>query len=371
MACSRAEPASRPTIRRRPKKRDEGTAITDDDREAARILKGRKKKSRKVVVLPLWQRRWVKATALALGLLAIGAGVIFAVKSPPPEKMYAAIENATTPDARKEAVEKYMAAYGKRTDELTEKVKAKHRELLVAEREAQLANRFSRGGGFSKPEEKDDPEAYNAAWQAMESEKAGNFQTAADYWGRVKARFPDATDAPNALWTWIAEKRLRDIKTARDEFPKVQAKVLSNRQYEIAASGDATNPEALALRGARLDEFGDREKAALVWESLAMLAEKKAEMRVWYLIACQQRAGAPKETAAEAAKARVALLQRKVEAVEKLQNEAKGQSDNGRALLSVRGQCRDIFELYEDEPSKDIIELVKKARAVGDEVPKG
>lgn len=356
---------------RRPKRRDDATDITDDDREAARILKGKRGKKRKAAQLPLFQRPWVKATGLVAALLLLGVGVYFAVKSPPPEKLYAAIENAATPEARKEAVEKYLAAYGKRDDELTAKVKAKHRELLVAEREAQLSNRFARGGGFSKPEEKDDPEAYNWAWQAMENEKAGNMRTAGDYWGRVKDRFKDATEPPNALWTWVAEKRLKDIAAVDAELKKLQTKVVSNRQFEIAANPDSTNPESLALRAARLDEFGDRDKAGRVWESVVTLTEKKAEFRVWYLIACQQKAGVPKESAADAGKARVALLQKKVDAAEDLKNKAKATADNGLLTLSVRGQCRDIYELYEDEPGKEIADLVKKARAIGDEVPKG
>ena len=357
---------------RRPRRRGDSGSITDDDREAARILKGKKARRKRAANVPLVQRPWVKATGLGLALVGLVLGVWLAVRPASPEKMYAAIENAGTPEARKEAVEKYLAAHGKRDDELTGKVKAKHREILVAEREGQLSNRFARGGGFSKPEEKDDAEAYNAAWQAMESEKAGNLRNAQDYWTRVKSRFPDATEPPNALWTWVGEKRLRDIAAVDGEWKKLQAKVLANRQFEVAAIPDATNPESLALRAARLEEFGDPEKATRTWESLVTLTEKKPEHRVWYLIACQQRrVTAPKESPADAAKARVALLQKKLDVAEKTKADAKEKADNGILTLSARGQCRDIYELYEDEPGKDIADIVKKARAISDEVPKG
>jgi hypothetical protein len=357
---------------RRPRKRGDATDITDDDREAARLLKGKKARKKKAVHVPLLQRPWVKATGLSLALLGIAVGVYFAVKSPSPEKMYAAMESAGTPEAKKEAAEKYLAAHGKRDDEMTAKVKAKYRELLVAERENQLANRFSKGGGFSRPEEKDDPEAYNNAWVAMESEKAGNLTTAGEYWVRVKSRFPDATEPPNALWTWVGEKRLKDIASVDGEFKKLQAKVLSNRQYEIAAIPDATNPESLALKAARLEEFGDLDKATRAWESLVTLTEKKAEHRVLYLIACKQRRlTTPKESPADAVKARVALLLKKVEAAEQTKKEALATTDNKLLMLSARGQCRDIYELYEEETGDEIVRLVKRARAIGDEVPKG
>jgi serine/threonine-protein kinase len=355
---------------RRPRRGvDQPTEITDDDREAARILKGKKKRPKKKPPLP--QRPWVKATGLGLGLAAIALGVFFAVKSPPADKLYAAVEAAPTADARKAAIERYLSAYGTQADERTGKVKAMYRGLLVAERETQLANRFARGGGFSRPEEKDDPEAYNAAWAAMEAEKAGRLRDAADQWAKVKNRFPDAADPPNALWTWVAEKRLKDLQAVDEAFKKVQAKVLSNRQYEVAARRDASSPESVALYAARLEEFGDKDKAAQQWDALATQTAKEPDHRVWYLLASRQKVAAPREAGEDAAKARLKLVREKVEAAEKRKAEAAGKPDNAADLFAVRSLCRDVYELYDDEQGKEIAELVKKARAISDEVPKG
>src|SRR5207248_7921085 len=126
----------------------------DADREAARALKGERRKRRKrkgAAGAPWYQKPWLKAAGILLALAAIGIGVYLAVPPPSPESLYAAIEKAPNPQAKLEAAERYLSAHGERGGERTDKAAAVFREEQVRKRESQLATRFAKG--LSKPTE--------------------------------------------------------------------------------------------------------------------------------------------------------------------------------------------------------------------------
>src|SRR5581483_21806 len=164
----------------------------------------------------------VKATGILLLLVALAAGAYFALRPPSAEKLSAAIDAASTPDAKLEAATKYLEKYGEQPGEQTDKAAAVFREAATHKREDQLTKRFV--NKMIKPDEADDPAAYAAAWDAMEAERAGRLKDAEDLWAKVKARFPDEAKLPFALkddvlakarWGWVADKRLADIKKAQ------------------------------------------------------------------------------------------------------------------------------------------------------------
>lgn len=343
-----------------------GERMDEADKEAARALRGKRKKKKKDD-LPLLQRKWVQAVGISALLLALLAGVIWALRPPSAEKLFAAIDNATTPEAKLEAATKFLETYGSRGGELVDQAAAIFRAGKIRERERVLNNRFTSSmPGMSKPTENDDPDAYNAAWAAMEFEKLGQLDQARAQWQKVKARFPDQAALPyttqndelaKALWGWIAEKRLADIAKALAERERLVKKIAESRLKEIELKTDKTDPESLAIRALRLWEFGDHERAAATCDTILTLTEKDFDKRPWYLLAAQLKAVAnPRAGPAT----RVERLRQYLDETEKLVRSLKDTPDPA-AAGEVRNRCRDVRELYDDDNDPEVRKAVERA----------
>jgi predicted Ser/Thr protein kinase len=364
------------TARRVDRRKDpDAPAIDEADREAARALRGKRRRARKRDEPPWYYDPRVKAAVLVLALLGLGVGVYLGLRPPSPEALSAAIETAPTADARLEAAERYLRAYGDQGGEQMEKAAAAFREGQVHKRDGQLANRFARG--LSRPTAEDDKEAYDTAWQAMERERAGDLRAAADLWNRVRARFPDEAKLPYTLdeaklararWGWVADKRLQDLREAEAQVVRLRQEVEVNRRYTPAAF-DPTNPKSLAVRAAWLERVGDREKAGRVWDALLGLAEKDPDQRVWYLVASQHRALITKEAPDEAVSKRREIIRKHLSAADALAQRVKANLNQADAV-TLRELCRDVFLLYDDETDPEIKSAVARARQILDEAEK-
>lgn len=235
-----------------------GDRMDASDKEAARALRGRKKKAKKKAVVPLLERKWVRAVGIVAVLAALATGVYLAARTTPPDKLYAAMEKAETPEAKLEAATKFLDAHGSKGGDMVDKAAAVYREGKVREREKQLANRHnSTMANMSRPTENDDAEAYQAAWLAMDYEKTGRLDLAEGQWQKVKARFPDEGKLPftmkedllaKARWGWLADKRLADIAAVFAELSRLQKKIESGRPVEARFKTDRANPESVAIR---------------------------------------------------------------------------------------------------------------------------
>jgi serine/threonine-protein kinase len=351
----------------------DGSTLDDADREATRALRGKKKKAKKKEAVPLLERPAVKAAGIGLVLLAIAAGAFFALRPPSAAKLAREVAEATTTDAKLEAATKYLERHGDTAGETTDEVARQYREAAARKRDEVLTKRFV--NKWQKPDEADDREAYEAAWQAMEAERGGSFGQAEEFWRKVKARFPDEAKLPftlkdevkaKAQWGWVADRRLADLGKARQLAETVRRQAADRRRNEAAFSADRTTPEPLALRAFRLEEFGDREKAGPVWDALAALTEKDADKRDWFLLACQQRAPSPKSSDATA--------RQRAERIEVHLKDAAEAA--GRALTDplqatrARILFRDVIDLYDDEPDPKLKGYVEQARKLAAAVPK-
>jgi predicted Ser/Thr protein kinase len=353
---------------------NDGSQLDEEDRDAARALRGKKKKARKKAAVPFLERTWVKAAGILLVLVGIAAGAYFAFRSPSAETLAKAIATADTPDAKLEAARKYLEAYGEKPGELTDKAAAVFKETTTRKRDEVLNRRFI--NNMQKPDEADDKEAYETAWQAMQAEHAGSLKVAAAFWDKVKARFPEEAKLPFALkeevlakarWGWVAEKRLADIGKVDRVAASTRQKIDNNRKYELAFTNDVTNAESVAMRAFRLEDFEDLEKAGREWEKLATLTEKDADRREWFLLANHQRLGAKKANEATV-KERIALVTKRVDEAHAESLKAKADQDSTRIL--VRLKCRDVTDLYDDEKDEALVAQVKRARAIAAGVPK-
>jgi serine/threonine-protein kinase len=353
-----------------------GDRMDASDKEAARALRGKKKKVKKKEPVPLLQQKWLRAVGILAVLGAIVVGTYFAIKPQSAEKMFAAIEKAETADAKTDAAARFLDTYGARGGEMTDRAAAVYREGKVRERERQLANRFT--SNFIKPTENDDPDAYAAAWQAMEAERDGNLAEAERHWNRVKARFPDDAKLPYALkddvlararWGWVADKRLADIAATKAENLRLLGKIEEARLKEQPLKGDPSSPEWLAIRAMRLRKFGDTDRATRECDRLAELTAKEPDKRVWYLLAGFLKVGLHRP-AADPVRDRITRLENWLNETEKQAQALKGVPELGAERREVRNRCRDVTDLYDDDQQPEVKGCVERAGKIAAMLPR-
>ena len=247
---------------RRVDRRGDARVLDEADRDAARALKGIKKKKKKKRYLPWHQRKWVKASILSGLLLAIVLGVWLATQPPSAEKLAARIDKAETDPERVTAAEKYLEIYGDTPGEATDRAARVFRDAKVREREKQLSRRFGVAKWRDAPEEKDDPTAYQLAMSAIQAEKDGRLANARNLWTQVQAVFPDQaklrhpfTDgSPNddslrkALWGWLGEQRIRDIDDVARRQTELDRSIAEDRNIEKPIAFDPSSARSLAIR---------------------------------------------------------------------------------------------------------------------------
>lgn len=298
------------------------------------------------------------------------------LRPPSATKLSRALDEATTPEAKLEAATKYLERYGDQPGEMTDKAAAVFREAATRKREDQLTKRFI--NKMQKPDEADDKEAFEAAWQAMEAERNGFLNLAEGFWKKSKARFPEEAKLPftlnddllfKARWGWVADKRLADLRKVASLSTATRDKINKHNQFETPFSGEQTDPESLAIRAFRLETIGDTDKAWRLWDQLATLTEKDADKRDWFLLACQQRV-ANARSADGGAKQRIALIEKHVTRASTTAAEARANPDNFLKRIETRNVCRDLVDLYDDEADATIKGYVKQAKDIAASVPK-
>src|SRR5262245_4999014 len=348
-----------------------GDAMSAEDKDAARALRNKNKTKKRKKVVPFFQRTWVKAAGFVAILLSLVALTVYLVMPASQAKMFAAIEKAQTPEDKLAAATKYLEHYGDRPGEMTDKAAAVYREEMVREREKVLATRYKRGS--SNPPESYDPEAYKAAWQALEAEETGQWDDVETYWTKVKNRFPEEAKLPftlekdtlaKALWGWLGEKRLADLKAAREKYNSLFAKISENRRGDVPTKFDSNNLESLALQALRLKEFNDGDRAIAVCDSLRKKVESDPDKLVWFLIAARINAEARKNKPANPVDNRLGRIKALVEEAKTLAATPKGDPNYGRNRRDARVKCREVIELYEDDDHKEVKDVVAKARDI-------
>jgi eukaryotic-like serine/threonine-protein kinase len=349
----------------------DGGKLDADDKEAARALRGTKKKTKKKKAVPLLEQKWVKAAGLIAILLALGLGTWLALKPPSADKLFAQIEKASADD-KAEAAAKYLDALGDKRDFADPQVAQAarlFRDATVRARERQLANRFA--AKRDKPDENDDGEAYTSAYLALTAEAAGQLEAAEAQWTKVKLRFPEEAklqyatageQLAKARWGWLADKRAADLVAVKSETARLRKKITEARLYETSLKGDAGNPEALAIRALRFREFGDIDRVARTCDTLVALTEKDADRRTFYLIATQQKAGAGAPPQGPD-KVRQKLVADAVSAASKRADELKDDPERKAERRDARNALREVQELYDDDTDPAVLKDVARAAA--------
>ncbi|MFO0801029.1 MAG: serine/threonine-protein kinase [Gemmataceae bacterium] len=358
----------------------EAAPITEEDREAARALKGKTKKKKKAKAVPLLQQKWLHAAAILAALGGLATGAYLLMRPPSADALYAPVERLAaqkgrgeaTPDARIEAAIAYLKPHGDTPGERTDTAAALFRAGWVEKREGVFTNRFRKTNLRDNPGDGDDGDAYAATMAAIKAEKDGQLPVAAEYWTKVRGRFPAEAKLPftfddeplnKARWGWVAEKRLKDIEAARKLLPELNKKIAEHRRFELPTPFEKDNLESLAVRALRLDAFGDKEKAARWWDAAVAQAEKEPDLNVWFLLASQQRAAIPKGAADGGLAERQKLVSQKIAELGQAQTEAQAGSEAVK-WIAVRAAARELVELYDDETDTAVVAAREKARSI-------
>jgi eukaryotic-like serine/threonine-protein kinase len=350
-------------------------ALDSGDLDAARSLRGGKKKRKKKVSVPWYRQTWVSIVGPLLVLAAMAYGVYLAVKPPGMDAVYAAVEAA--PAGKKlPAAEEFLSRFGSDPDPRVEKVRDVFREEKVRDAEAVLLRRYAKEVMRRNSEGFDD-KAYRLAMQAMDAEKAGDLGHAADLWGAVKdgssaadpSRLPDPAETGMAVLGWVAEKRMANIRQdVPAKLAQITKQIADERIFENPKPYDPTQPESVAGRAVRYEQFPDKPKAKVVWERLAAETEKEPDQRVWFLLAGQQagRISVEKGKDDEIRSNRDKLVGDRVAQLEEKAKTAD-MTDSPKAVRrDIRNDCRTVIALYEDELSEPIKAAVARAKKLLD-----
>jgi serine/threonine-protein kinase len=353
----------------RPRHAD-GSRLTQEDREALRVLRGKKRRKKISIQTPWWERPIVRAVGLTTLLLILIVGAFWAMRPPSAQQLHdIVVASNNDPDKRLEAARNYLKRYGQHDDERTRTVATIFRELVVRERDRVLHNRLARN--LSQPLENDDAEAYQMAWKALEYEKLGNLALAENQWKQLLDRFREPADLPFALdestlasarWGWLARFHIELLQKVKDETARLRKLLEQIREFEQPFPAEQS-PEALALKGLWLETFGDRPKALRYWNQLHDSTEKQSEHRIWYLLATERKQRTPGSLTIDPVKLQLELITKHLHKAQQLALAL--QPDDPafkRKQADIRILCRDIVELYADEQELAIQQLVNQAK---------
>ncbi len=354
-----------------------GEGLDESDLQLARSIRSPGKR-RKKKGAAWYQRTWVRAVGLWLGLLAVfavGGYLLWQQLRPLSiDERYALVERASGSEAKLKAAEDFLKAYGNAPDPRVEEVRAAFREQKARATEEVLQKRFT--SKFKANSEGFDKDAYELAIQAMDAEKAGDLVRAAGLWSSVRDRSPKADparlldEAEAARLGWVAEKRLREIQQVPETLRRLRKQLEDDRAFEVERSYGESDPEGLAVQGLRLEAFGDKAKARTKWDQLLSQTEKDADERVWYLVAAQQAAQSvlPKEGDPKAG--RLKLLETRIGQLESNWKTVQADPEARLARRDIRNACRDVIDLYGDETDDAIKAVVARAKTLLESVPK-
>ena len=317
----------------------QGQTFDEADKDAARALKGKKKKKKKG---PAWYLTpWAKAVPLLAGVVLVGGGIVYAVKN---------------------------AGGGGKTDSgavvSQDEIEGKQWETVLNTRFNSTTLKFRDGSGW------EDKETYDSTWKAMEAEKEGNLKKATDLWNDVKRKLEPQSGEKIGGWKWLAEKRMKDIAQVDAKLVELDTKLKQDRLDERPWKYDSLNARSNAFLAVRYEQFGDAPKARATWESVSKDLEKKLDDWPLYLLARRQAGPEVKYKPNEALKVTMDNLDIRMEALRKQCAATDELKENGATRRNARNACRDVIELYGDETAELFKKPVAEARKLLDEVKK-
>jgi len=312
--------------------------LSEEDKDAARALKGKGKKGKKKKAgTPFYRQGWFVGLGVVgvLGALALALYLVLAPASA--ETMYAEAEKlmkSEDPDQWQKAVDgpikDYLRTYGTRPGKETEQVRAWQRSMDVYTCELLLQNYLKKKKKGIDLNAQNDAE--KAAFAATDDEASGDLDKAGEKWAAVKKDF--GSGSGYVQWSYLADARLAQLAEA-----KALERSWKPHLDNVAAFG--REPAGL----------GPEEEAALNAHRMERLGEA-----FWFR--AKKRFEEVRDRLEDAVASKPALRKLQLYAAYKahLHREAKDADLKPAldALLTLgfdRGRCQTIVTLFKDDPS--------------------
>jgi len=356
---------------RRMDRQDGSNPVDDADKDVARSLRSGKKKKKKKGK-PWYAAAWLKAVPLIVVLLGLVGLAAYLLKPEGLDAAHARVEAAPA-DAKLEALVAFLNAHGTKPDPRVEKAWAQYREVRVRRVEDILSKRYNTK--FRGNSEGFDEDAFKASMQAMDAEREGKPKPAIDLWSVARDKspsgeankIPEEDESNKVTLKWVAEKRIRILQTdVPEKLRAIRKQIADESGFDTIKTYEAGNPEAAAVRGLRLEKYGDSAKAKGIWEDLITKSEKDLDLHLWFLIAAQQsgQITLEKGKADEARAARIKKLEDRMKEIDEAWDKIKDDPDARVPRRDIRGSCREIIAMYDDEPNEAVKAVVTRAEKI-------
>jgi serine/threonine-protein kinase len=332
----------------------------ETDRDAARTLRAAtlNKKLRKKVV-PVGERKWVRAIGLLTALAAVIGVIVWATKPPNADQLYARARSAIEAKDADRAVDligRYLSLYGP-SDDTRAKELRNVRELFMAERrERQLHNRF-----YSRLNQKPEDDGQRLAYDAIRLENDGKADDAKEVWRELEAKFATAEDLDVAVYGWVGRKKLADLANREARLHRLGT-VLDEMHTLVPTEPlpELDRLERLSLEALRFERFEDAAAAREHWDDIAKHHLPELESRPWAVLAAKNARRLAGEALADAKaekEARLQLLRKRLDQAQAVTAQA-GPGDTTTAVVI----CRDIIDLYGKDPDSKVSAFAEEAR---------
>jgi serine/threonine-protein kinase len=315
-----------------------GTTLSEEDKDAARSMLGKKpKKKKKKDATPGALPVWAQAAGLGAALVAVIALIAYAMMPPSAQSLYDKAEKLVAAGNREAAVEeggpvrRYLALYGKNDDDMTRKMREWADDHAVAEFEKIMARHVAnkREGAKMAVGANNDDEKH--ALDAAVAEYDGDRKEAERLWKLVSQE--------NARVGPVARRHL----LALDSLTRIDQDMQTHQERATQARGDIELDalQRLAFEAWRRLRLGDRLGASEAYTRLRTEARKTSGGPAWALYAAVSlRAIKPGQTEEE-----------RVSAVSSAVDRARKSIGPGVSLLPIRATLHDVVSLYGDEPA--------------------
>jgi hypothetical protein len=269
--------------KRRADRTDNDVALDETDKEAARTLLGKKKKTKKV---PFHQKNWFTFSAVGAIMAALLAVVYVAfIKAPPAEWLYAQAERLMKSDKIEDRREAARRPDGPLAEFLyyhpdhpkVGQIRSWIDQVDLENLELQMHNRRNRN---MEPDEK---EAEPTARLALDAEEVGKLQEAVKHWESL-LKLKNSEDQNMRPWSLVAAKHMAELKDVDDLFKELKSKIYIEGQLKRPTVTESP-AEKMALEAVRAEVQKDWKIAQLTWEDLKTHARQQDDRRRWLLLA--------------------------------------------------------------------------------------
>lgn len=334
-----------------------GVRAEESDREAARALRGVRRRKPRRKNVPWWERGYLKAAGLLAALAGLVAILYFATRPPSSDDLYLAAKSAadsSNEDAAIRTTQSLLDRFPNLDDARAQEIKAWQQQFWTQKRERQL---FNRSIAKLRLTPEDDGQRFSD--DALRYENDGDREGAQRVWTRMQEAYADQPVPEPAVYAWVARKKLTVLQNMEHRESALLARInelrLGRKPPATASEIEIQYEEAL-----RLADFGDEPAARDRWERIRDdHLSKSLDDRPWAIYAAV-RVRQMKATAVTGADKerdfRRELIRKKLAEIDSVGPGADPTTQRHAVAI-----CRDIIDMYGKSADPQIAAAVHAA----------